>query len=461
MSTRPEIARRRPAVAGMFYPGEPAELAMAVDEALARGAVGARPGTPPAHAIISPHAGYIYSGWLAAAAFRATEGAALRHAVVLAPSHRHAFDGIALPSGAAYAMPGFDMPINSAARAALVARGLAHVEDAAHDREHAVETQLPFLHALHPEADVVPLVIGRASDAEVAAVIDFLDEMLGGPLFVLSSDLSHFLPAGRAREADAETARLIETGAREALGGANACGAAAIRGFMAARAGQGARVVRLAMANSGDVTREGNRVVGYGAWAFYPPEAAVLAADERATLLRVAREALETRTRTGVDSPLDAADFAMPLRTLGAAFVTLTEAGRLRGCIGSLKAYRPLVEDVAENAVRAGHGDPRFTAVTAGELSGLRLKVAVLGAAAPLAFGSEDELLAQLRPGEDGLILSDQGRRATFLPMVWDSLPDPRAFLAALKQKAGLPRDHWSATIEISRYRAESFAEGG
>lgn len=441
----------------MFYPGRGEELARSVTEALARAQQAARPGHP--RAIIAPHAGYAYSGWLAAAAFASTAGAPVRHAVVLAPSHRHAFDGIALPTGDAYAMPGFDMPINTTARQALVARGLARLEDAAHEREHAVEVELPFLHAIHPRADVVPLVIGRACDAQVAAVIDFLDDVLDRPLFVLSSDLSHFLPETEAREKDAETARLIETGEPAALTGENACGARALRGYLASGAGQGARVTRLALANSAAAGGDPARVVGYGAWALHAPEAQAVAPEDRETLLATARAALEHRTRHGAMPPLDEASFAAPLQGHGAAFVTLTEAGRLRGCIGTLRAHQPLVRDVAENAAKAGHADPRFPPVTEAEQARLRLKIAVLGPAAPMGFTSQDDLLSQLAPGEDGLILSDLGRRGTFLPMVWDSLTTPEAFFTALKQKAGLPRDHWSPTLKVWRYRAESFAE--
>ena len=446
---------RRPAVAGTFYPGEAAALSAEVQRCLA----GIEPGPSLPRAIISPHAGYAYSGRLAGAGFGATAGHEVRHAVVLSPSHRHAFDGIALPSGGSYAMPGFAMPINSAARDALVARGLAHVEDAAHEREHGAETQFPFLHALHPGADVVPLVMGRVEDGQVAAAIDLIDGLLERPLFVLSSDLSHFLTEAAAIRHDDEASRMIETGGWQGLTGQHACGMKGIRGFFASRAGQGARPVRLARATSADVTGDASRVVGYGAWALYGPEGDALDAGDRGELLRVAREALASRTKRGRDPELNEASFSPRLRGHGAAFVTLTRAGRLRGCIGSLKAHRPLVRDVADNAIQAGHGDPRFAAVTRDELDELSLKIAVLGPPTPMHFTGEDDLIAQLRPGEDGLILSDRGRRGTFLPMVWDSLPEPADFWRQLKRKAGLPEDHWSETLEVQRYRAESFAE--
>lgn len=457
MMTNDQSSTRQPAVAGLFYPGDAGDLAREVAVCLDRGR-GEAPPVPP-RAIIAPHAGYAYSGWLAGAAWARTDGAPVRHAVVLSPSHRHAFDGIALPSGAGYAMPGFDLPIHAAARAALVADGLAHVDDAAHDREHGAETQFPFLHALHPGADVVPLVLGRVDDARVAAVIDRLDALLDHPLFVLSSDLSHFLTQDAAIAHDDEAARLIETGGWRGLTGQHACGMKAIRGYFASRTGAGARVTRLGRATSADVTGDRRRVVGYGAWALHGPDGDAIAPGDRAALLRVARDALVSRTRRGRAPHVEETSFSPRLRGHGAAFVTLTRAGALRGCIGSLQALRPLVRDVAENAVRAGHEDPRFAGVTLAELDEIRVKVAVLGPPARLEFGSEDDLVALLRPGEDGLILTDGRARGTFLPMVWENLPEPRDFWRQLKRKAGLPEDHWSATLEVQRYRAESFAE--
>ena len=457
MSTMHAHSSRRPAVAGMFYPADAEELHRTVHDCLESGR--AESPVPPPRAIIAPHAGYVYSGWLAGAAWASTEAADIRHAVVLSPSHRHAFDGIALPSGTRFVMPGFDLAINDAGRAALVGAGLAHVEDAAHDREHGAETQFPFLSALHARADVLPLVLGRVDDAQVAAAIDLLDRLLERPLFVLSSDLSHFLTETAARAQDDETTRLIETGGWRELTGEHACGMKAIRGFFASRAGAGARVTRLARATSADVSGDRSRVVGYGAWALHGPDGDAIAPGDRAALIRVAREALVSRTKRGRAPEVAEESFSARLRTYGAAFVTLNKAGRLRGCIGSLQAHRPLVRDVAENAVKAGHDDPRFPGVTLRELNEIRVKVAVLGPPAPMTFASEDDLVGQLRPGEDGLILVDRGRRGTFLPMVWESLPEPRDFWAQLKRKAGLPVDHWSETLEVQRYRAESFSE--
>ncbi len=150
-------------------------------------------------------------------------------------------------------------------------------------------------------------------------------------------------------------------------------------------------------------------------------------------------------------------DYDPALRQPGASFVTLKREGELRGCIGSLSAQRPLVEDVAENAYAAAFSDPRFYPLQPLELHGLEIHISVLGEAEPMRFGSEHDLLEQLRPEVDGLILEEGYRRATFLPSVWEQLPDAQQFLAHLKLKAGLPPNYWSPTLKVSRYTTHGF----
>ena len=140
-----------------------------------------------------------------------------------------------------------------------------------------------------------------------------------------------------------------------------------------------------------------------------------------------------------------------------ASFVTLHRQGELRGCIGHLEGVQPLVVDVAENAFAAAFRDPRFPPLAEPELAGLALHISVLTPATELEFESEQDLVAQLRPGIDGLILQEGAARGTFLPSVWESLPDPHQFLAQLKRKAGLPSDHWSERIRVFRYETEAF----
>ena len=172
-----------------------------------------------------------------------------------------------------------------------------------------------------------------------------------------------------------------------------------------------------------------------------------------ATLIGIAREAI-------AEGPEPRAHFAWDeawLRERAASFVTLREAGELRGCIGSVDAWRPLGDDVALNARAAAYRDPRFPPVTRAEIAQLEVEVSVLGARVPMKVASESDALAELRPGHDGVYLEYQDFRATFLPQVWESLPDPRDFLDELRRKARLPARFWHPELRLSRYAVEKY----
>jgi uncharacterized protein len=174
-------------------------------------------------------------------------------------------------------------------------------------------------------------------------------------------------------------------------------------------------------------------------------------------LLGVAAGSIEHGLNQGSPLEPDPHDYPVALQAERASFVTLHIAGALRGCIGVLDAVRPLVLDVAHNAFAAAFQDPRFPPLTRAELPHLEIHISILTPPQPMRFSSEADLLGQIRPGIDGLILEDRGRRGTFLPSVWEQLPDPAEFLEHLRHKAGLPWGHWSDTLAVSRYTAESF----
>ena len=181
--------------------------------------------------------------------------------------------------------------------------------------------------------------------------------------------------------------------------------------------------------------------------------------SQRRALLALARQSVAHGLEQGCPLPVALSDYPTDLRARRATFVTLEAGGTLRGCIGHLEAVQPLVLDVAENAFAAAFRDPRFPPLTRPELARLAIEVSVLTPSQPLSFTSEEALLRMIEPGRDGLILEEGAARGTFLPTVWESLPEPRAFLRHLKQKAGLPPDHWSDRIRVRRYRTESFSE--
>jgi uncharacterized protein len=181
---------------------------------------------------------------------------------------------------------------------------------------------------------------------------------------------------------------------------------------------------------------------------------------EKQTLLRLAREAMEFGVRGIKLPPVDASALTPHLLELGASFVTLTMDGNLRGCIGALEAYQPLVDDVREHAIAAALEDPRFRPVDQSELGRINLEVSRLTAPRPLEYSSSSDLLAKLRPHVDGVILKSDFRRATFLPQVWEKIPDPEDFLDHLCNKMGAKSNLWRNTkLQVYIYQVEDFHE--
>lgn len=180
---------------------------------------------------------------------------------------------------------------------------------------------------------------------------------------------------------------------------------------------------------------------------------------QRTELLAIARSAIRRAAHVGEPLAVDIHRLPPALRAVRSAFVTLRRAGALRGCTGSLEASRPLAVHVAEVACRTALCDPRFPPVRPAELDDLDIEISVLSPLTEFPVASEADLLARLRPGVDGLVLDAGRNSATFLPKVWESLPDPGQFLAELKAKANLPADYWSSEIRLFRYRTETFSD--
>lgn len=254
---------RQPAVAGLFYPADPQQLSRTVDELLD---AAPPPSTEP-RALIAPHAGYIYSGPIAASAYcqLPPRRHSIRRVLLLGPSHRVPFTGLALSSAEHYATPLGDIAIDGDARGELLALPRVGVLDEAHAQEHSIEVHLPFLLAVLDPFLLIPVVVGDADTDDVARVIEhFRDEEQ--TLVVVSSDLSHFLDYDTANDVDAETTRAIE-GHAQNLRPQQACGCRAINGLMKVAEDHGLNVTTLDLRNSGDTAGDRARVVGYGAYA--------------------------------------------------------------------------------------------------------------------------------------------------------------------------------------------------
>ncbi|MGW8269573.1 MAG: AmmeMemoRadiSam system protein A, partial [Burkholderiales bacterium] len=289
---------------------------------------------------------------------------------------------------------------------------------------------------------------------EVSQVIE---RLWGGPetLIVVSTDMSHYHPYGEALQIDAETLTRIEAFSSD-IRHEQACGATPLNGLLALARARGMSIRRLMACNSGDTAGGRDQVVGYSAFALY--EGAPVAPEEAGRrLLALARAAIAHRFGELAEAPR--VDAPLWLRQAGATFVTLTRAGTLRGCIGSLEPRRALGDDVVANALGAAFGDPRFAPLTAAEWPGTQLEVSLLSTPKSIHFADDAELLESIEPGVDGLIVQLNDRRATFLPQVWESIPDKRRFLAELVAKAGLPADTRLARCRVLRYRAMKWRE--
>jgi len=458
------LAATRPAaVAGAFYPAEPGELSAQI-----AGYLGAAVSGQGAHAsklLLVPHAGYVYSGPVAAHAYAQLLPwrERIKRVVLLGPTHRVAVRGLAAPTVAAFDTPLGRVPIDQGALSALADLPQVVRSDAAHAQEHSLEVQLPFLQSVLGRFTLVPLAVGQATTDNVAQVIE---RLWGGneTLIVISSDLSHYLPYTQARATDHATVeRILRLDPK--LSHHEACGATPLAGALYAARKHGLSARLLDLRNSGDTAGDRSRVVGYCAVAFEPNAVGARNTDAEQDAEAEPRlgPALITRARNAIASA-----FALPthpelphpaLRQHAATFVTLRRQGALRGCVGQLEATRPLDDDVRLNALSAAFRDTRFDPLEVVEFADLEIEVSLLEPAQPLQASSEAEALRAAQPGVHGLILEWRGRRATFLPQVWESLPEPRDFLAALKRKAGLPADFWASDLRLSSYRVRKFEE--
>lgn len=439
---------RPAAVSGSFYPADPNELDRQLTGFLDHISVPA--GEPPPKAIIAPHAGYIYSGPIAAAAYArlALARGQIRRVVLIGPSHRVAFRGLALGNAEAWASPLGTIPIDRNAYEALQDLPLVGFLDQAHGPEHSLEVHIPFLIKTLGPIPIIPIVVGDAPAEAVAAV---LTALWGGPetAIVVSSDLSHYLDYATCQKTDRETAAAID-----ALDGAGitrdgACGRVPVAGLLHVARARSMSIHALDLRNSGDTAGPKDRVVGYGAWALYEHPLRAFSDD----LVALAKASIDHGLKTGkpLEPPTQGPDL---LFAPGAVFVTLKAKGELRGCIGSVSAWRDLGADIVDNAYKAAFNDPRFAPLTPPEWPGVTLSVTVLTPTQPMTIKDEADLIAQLRPGMDGLVIEDGPRRALFIPSVWETLPTPHAFLAHLKAKAGLAPTHWSATFKAWRFQA-------
>jgi AmmeMemoRadiSam system protein B/AmmeMemoRadiSam system protein A len=474
---------REPAVAGKFYPADPAKLRRAVHFYLDHAV------EPDGHkplAIVAPHAGYVYSGQICADAWRQARGHRYDLVVILGTNHTDpGFTGVSIIPRGIYRTPLGDARIDEGIAASLAAADPAFSYRASvHRREHSVEVQVPFAQVLFPDTPIVAAIVGAADPslcdrfgrALAAAVKD------RSALIAASTDLSHYPayedacrvdraileaaatmdPAAVHREIEAQMAQHISSLST------CACGEGPMMAAMSAAKHLGARGARIvSYANSGDaVVGRPERVVGYGALAFsdadtkvpFFPEAP--AADEKVVLGERQKRALLSLARSTITEVLLADALPLPrspdpaLNAHRGAFVTLKKNGQLRGCIGHMAADGSLQKTVGAMALQAAFNDHRFTPVSVQELDQLEIEISVLTPYRPVAGP------AAIRIGTDGVVIRKAGKSAVFLPQVaveqgWNR----EEMLDYLCRKAGLPADGWKEGAELLTFQATVFSE--
>jgi AmmeMemoRadiSam system protein B/AmmeMemoRadiSam system protein A len=449
---------RPPAVAGQFYPNGPEELRKTV-RTLLRDASGVDI-KETIRGLVSPHAGYIYSGIVAAAGYRQI-APSTRTVILIGPSHRFPLKGPSIPSVTAYQTPLGDVRL---AQLAFKLRKLPIFESVpeAHKMEHSLEVQLPFLQVMLKDFEIVPILINSGDPKALASAL--APHIDNNTLIVASTDLSHYYPYERAVSLDRICTSAITNAEFSHMPLCEACGKQAVMTLMYIAEIKNWDAKLIDYKNSGDTAGGKDNVVGYASIAFVDRKERSkkmkesISIQDKKALLRLARSAIEAKLVDGVKaerpgpSPI--------LKEDRGCFVTLHKYGQLRGCIGTIEPVCPLVECVGENAQNAAFKDPRFPRLSAEELPEIDIEVSVLSVPERLNFKNGDDLKRQLRPNVHGVILSRGMHRSTFLPQVWELLPDKELFLEQLCLKGGMPATAWKdPATNVEVYQAEVFGE--
>ncbi len=477
--TKPPEQVRQSVIAGSWYPGSPTELSGMIQGFLER--VPEQESKGQLLALIAPHAGYVFSGQVAAYSYKLLEKQKFQSVIIISPSHQMRFPGVAT-----YELGGFQTPLGVVpldydliARIKKREARIVHLPEA-HSKEHALEIQLPFLQTVMPGFKLVPLIMGEQDYSTCKWLADALADAVRGKsvLIVASSDLSHYHSYDQARALDKvlidRVNALDPQGLSDSLarGECEACGGGPIVAAMLTAVRLGANVGQvLYSANSGDATGNKNDlrgVVGYLAGALWKNDAAAASAasppgdvgtesrltpDERKILHRIARESIEAKLRGDSPPKIEPAKMTANLKEPRGAFVTLQKHGDLRGCIGHMVTSQLLYQTITEVAVAAAFQDPRFMPVTPDEFKELSIEISVL---TPLKKISNVE---EIKVGVHGILMQRGGAGGVLLPQVateygWDR----KTFLENTCLKARLPIDAWKDDkTEIYIFSAEVF----
>ncbi len=459
---------RESVIAGSWYPGKKEDLIKLIDSFL-RNTDNA--GLKDIKALIAPHAGYTYSGQVAAWAYKQIAGRKYKKVIILAPSHHVGFRGASIPGYTHFETPMGEVKVSGIAESMKKESKLIQSIDLIEEKEHSLEIQLPFLQkVLNSDFELIPAVVGDVSESDRTELAELITKNLDDDtLIVASTDLSHYYAYDAAVSMDTECVEAITGLDTKDAERCEMCGMNPVLILMEIAKKQGWNAHLLKYANSGDATGDTSGVVGYAAIAFYGGEKDAKKRNSQALpgelndvekkyLLGLARETIENYVKTGEVTEPHTED--AKLKEMRGAFVTLEKKGQLRGCIGHILPVEPLYLDVRDNAISAATEDPRFRHVVEEELDNIEIEISVLTSPEKIKTKSAKETLENIRPGIDGIILEYKGRGATYLPQVWEQLQKKEEFLDSLCMKAGLSPGAWKEKgATLSRYQVQAFKE--
>jgi len=446
------IKIKPPSVAGKFYTADKEELIKQINHFTQNNRKDYEYAT---RAIIVPHAGYYYSGQIASEGFQYLDKN-VETVFVIAPAHYVPVSKVALSSYDKWSTPLGEIDINQVINDELNEKFFCDFLDEAFESEHAVEVQIPFLQMSHKDIKIIPILIGGIEYQKITEIIDYY---WNDPknAFVISSDLSHFHRSDIAKKIDELTAIMIESNDVLEFTPKQGCNAHGVCSLVNFAKNKNYSLIRVDMRNSGEITSDTSSVVGYGSWILYEGEKTEFIKSffsdfcidvcKKTILIGLKGEPLP--------KPENLGDIPAVFEENGACFVTLEIDNNLRGCIGSIVAHRPLIEDLIKNAHNSAFSDPRFSPLSIRDFENLSIAISLLSTPTKLHFSDEADLLHQLTPNVDGLIIKDGCHQAVYLPSVWEQLPEKAMFLNSLKMKAGLDPEHFSKTFEAYKYKTE------
>ncbi len=441
-------AMQKSVVAGTFFPSDKKLLEQKIDAFVKETEGRGLKNSAGPFGILVPHASYDQSGKVAGLAYRQIAGKPYKTVFLLGPSHYVSYPGVSIYPYGTWETPLGKVPIDEQSAGALMEQcNFVRYHAPAFEHEHSLEVQLPFLQKVLENVKIVPLVTGKLSGSELRALADYLttrvEQNPGRVLIIASSDMSHYHPYHEATAMDRTTLKHIEAVDLRALrksietGGSELCGMQAVTTLMRVAENIGARVRVLEYANSGDITGDKTRVIGYAAVGFYVADQQVALSDkEQKILLQIARRTLVGQAVGNGVSRLDVV--AEKLMEKRGVFVTLQKKGALRGCIGYIKPVQPLAMAVSEMTIAASSHDPRFPAVDSTELKDIRIEIAVLS---PMKRVRD---LAEVKVGQHGLYITKGENAGLLLPQLATSNSWGRdEFLSQTCIRAGLPATAW------------------